>query len=409
MAAPASAQGEAGSLNPCRHCGRTFNPKSLVKHQRVCQRLQFSKRPVFDSGRQRAEGSDVPFGATLRPGAVPNATKNKNNWRAKHREFVETIRNARAAVRAMRRGEPLPPPPPPADNPDYVYCSSCHRNFNPQAAARHIPFCKTRKKEQGEPMSYLGSSVDNSYGSKISTGKQYAKSVPKPKPKPKPRINSAVFIKRSNPGKARPQPTQQPILDPFHGIPYSSYDYDSPIPTRNTTGPISNSCVFPSQNYMGSSSPRVYQDQPCIFSGTGLTPSTVHGYSYGPRHRVRQTGIKARPISAKYRHMNGRKSSLDSLDTADLQDGFSISLPPMSDYRSHTPQRFTSKAMPRHTRMHYSNPGIGSHGNRKSTRSINIEQLCHRCGDSYPDTTSKFCCNCGIKRSLGIGVTSGIY
>lgn len=41
----------------------------------------------------------------------------KSNWRAKHEDFINTVRAARGVSIAMQRGEPLPPPPPPSLNP----------------------------------------------------------------------------------------------------------------------------------------------------------------------------------------------------------------------------------------------------------------------------------------------------
>ncbi|XP_070538142.1 zinc finger C2HC domain-containing protein 1A-like isoform X2 [Ptychodera flava] len=392
--AAALARGEAGPLNPCRYCGRTFNPTSHVKHERICQRMQFKKRPIFDSGRQRASGSDIPFGATLRPGRRLQTTGSKNNWRARHKEFIETIRNARAAVRAMRRGDPLPPPPPPADNPDYVYCTSCHRSFNPNAAKRHIPMCKARKRERGEPVSYLGRSVGQGYGSKISTGRE-------------PRIKSASFHKRGNVNekqkKSTSYHTNQPIVDPFHDVPYN---YDTPIPTRKSVGPVSNSTVFPANGFMGSTSPRIYQDQPCVFSSTGLTPAVVHGNSYEPSARFSQGFGKPRSISAKYRHMNSRKPSNDNTEMVNISDGFHINLPPMSPQHNSPSRKYTSKATPRYGKTRY---GIGALSKSTEGVNVNVDSHCHRCGDSYPDMTTRFCCNCGVQRSLGFGMVSGVH
>lgn len=41
----------------------------------------------------------------------------KSNWRAKHEDFINTVRAARGVSVAMQRGDPLPPPPPPSINP----------------------------------------------------------------------------------------------------------------------------------------------------------------------------------------------------------------------------------------------------------------------------------------------------
>ncbi|XP_069792207.1 LOW QUALITY PROTEIN: zinc finger C2HC domain-containing protein 1A-like [Narcine bancroftii] len=66
-----------------------------------------------------------------------------SNWRQKHQEFLDTIRNARVATHAMKKGLPLPLPPPPATTPDYIECPYCNRRFNETAVERHINFCRT--------------------------------------------------------------------------------------------------------------------------------------------------------------------------------------------------------------------------------------------------------------------------
>lgn len=46
-------------LSPCAICGRTFNPITLKKHVRICEKTASKKRKVFDSSRQRREGTDL--------------------------------------------------------------------------------------------------------------------------------------------------------------------------------------------------------------------------------------------------------------------------------------------------------------------------------------------------------------
>ncbi|CAM9629443.1 unnamed protein product [Lampetra fluviatilis] len=126
---------------PCSVCGRTFAPQSLKKHINVCRKQATKKRKVFDSQRQRFDGTEI---STLKPklaSAKPLPQK-KSNWRQEHEEFVKTIRAAKGVTQALKEGGPLPPPPPPSLNPDYVQCPCCQRRFNEGAAERHIMFCK---------------------------------------------------------------------------------------------------------------------------------------------------------------------------------------------------------------------------------------------------------------------------
>lgn len=81
--------------------------------------------------------------------AAISASPNKNNnWRAKHEDFIKTIRAAKQMQAYVAKGGKLSdlPPPPPSENPDYVQCPHCSRRFNEAAATRHIPICQSINK-----------------------------------------------------------------------------------------------------------------------------------------------------------------------------------------------------------------------------------------------------------------------
>ncbi|XP_065191404.1 zinc finger C2HC domain-containing protein 1A-like isoform X1 [Sycon ciliatum] len=152
---------------PCGICGRTFYPEVLARHQGICQKSAAKKRKVFDSRKARIQGTDMEKamveaqfrkkttveepsakgGKSRRPGGGHEDRAiegKKNNWRTQHENFIAAIRGAREVTKAMKTGAPLPPPPPPAENPDYVKCDFCTRRFKPEAAERHIPFCRDK-------------------------------------------------------------------------------------------------------------------------------------------------------------------------------------------------------------------------------------------------------------------------
>ncbi|XP_078665212.1 zinc finger C2HC domain-containing protein 1A-like isoform X1 [Branchiostoma floridae x Branchiostoma belcheri] len=148
------------NLQPCSTCGRTFVPEVLVKHTRICQKNAQKKRKVFDSGRMRAQGTDIPVNKTQRTQPLGTQPKTKNHlvsnqttpstkqskWRQQHEDFIRSIRAAKETDMAIKTGKPLPPPPPPAINPDYVQCPHCEKRFNETAAERHIPWCAEQTK-----------------------------------------------------------------------------------------------------------------------------------------------------------------------------------------------------------------------------------------------------------------------
>ncbi|KAK5850166.1 hypothetical protein PBY51_014437 [Eleginops maclovinus] len=136
-------------LVECKTCKRCFFPKVLAKHTKICQKSAAKRRKVFDSSRQRAEGTDIPTLKPIKPKSQSSSSSGKaeppkkpSNWRKKHEDFIATIRAAKGLTQVMKDGGPLPPPPPPTYDPDYVQCPFCERRFNQGAAERHIKFCQ---------------------------------------------------------------------------------------------------------------------------------------------------------------------------------------------------------------------------------------------------------------------------
>ncbi|KAK5613304.1 hypothetical protein CRENBAI_023988 [Crenichthys baileyi] len=54
----------AEDLSQCKTCKRCFFPKVLEKHAKICQKTATKRRKIFDSSRQRAEGTEI---STLKP------------------------------------------------------------------------------------------------------------------------------------------------------------------------------------------------------------------------------------------------------------------------------------------------------------------------------------------------------
>ncbi|XP_067901812.1 zinc finger C2HC domain-containing protein 1B-like, partial [Heterodontus francisci] len=129
------------NLVPCRNCGRSFDPNNLERHEAICSKVTNKKKRVFNSYKQRAAGTGL---STVRgPSAAKLHSLPVSHWRQQHEDFINSIRSARLATDAVKKGLPLPPPPPPSINPDYIECPYCNRRFNETAAERHINFCKT--------------------------------------------------------------------------------------------------------------------------------------------------------------------------------------------------------------------------------------------------------------------------
>ena len=64
-------------LSPCTICGRKFAPATLIKHVGICQKMQTKKRRIFDSSKQRREGTDLADFLPKNFGLPQNKTQHK--------------------------------------------------------------------------------------------------------------------------------------------------------------------------------------------------------------------------------------------------------------------------------------------------------------------------------------------
>ncbi|CAH0563983.1 unnamed protein product [Brassicogethes aeneus] len=148
-------------LAPCQTCGRTFLPSPLRKHEKICQKNAAKKRRVFNSLKQRVEGTDLAafhMNQVLKPVLCqppPQETHKPkpSKWKEKHLELVTAIRAARGAAddspgSTAKRATGIG-----AGN---ERCPSCDRQFGPKAFDRHVEWCKEHKARiQKSPASNL--------------------------------------------------------------------------------------------------------------------------------------------------------------------------------------------------------------------------------------------------------------
>ncbi|KAK6111802.1 zinc-finger of a C2HC-type family protein [Brugia pahangi] len=168
--------GENEKVYPCEICGRNFVKNSLMKHEVICQKMVKAKRKVFDSGKQRATGSDITIDNVINArkereklgGTFPRP---KTSWREKHETFVNAVSTSKQTNNSLRADTPFSVVPKVRIEDlvyismaycllagfgllafnlmNYVKCEYCERSFNKAAAERHIPFCKTQQKKKG--------------------------------------------------------------------------------------------------------------------------------------------------------------------------------------------------------------------------------------------------------------------
>jgi hypothetical protein len=67
---------------PCRSCGRKFNPVSLQKHAKICQKVFQEKRKEFNVAEQRKTDDQTTMDREQRFMGKKKATKNQSRERA---------------------------------------------------------------------------------------------------------------------------------------------------------------------------------------------------------------------------------------------------------------------------------------------------------------------------------------
>ncbi|XP_069107062.1 zinc finger C2HC domain-containing protein 1A-like isoform X2 [Argopecten irradians] len=395
---------------PCKICGRQFVPESLAKHQPICAKSAKSKRKVFDSTKQRAEGTEISY-RQMKQAQKKEVKPPRSNWRAQHQDFINTIRSAKDVTKAMERGEALPPPPPPSINPDYIQCPHCGRRFNQQAAERHMEFCKNQQRKlpsKPQPNANAKAKMDarNSYqppklkGRGVSSGMTSspsgynspgARGMTSSSGYSSPGVKGTPASTRGTPGtKASPSTGtgRTPISTTGSG-------YGSGRTSTGATGsgygrqPASRGRPSPSTNQYQASD---YDDSPPI----GLEGSAV---GHAPAGRVFRTGRNSAAYNdAKRGSRPGSTGMPKSKSSSSVRvvaggsrsPGFGTSSPSM-------PSGFLGGISRESESGYYSssseNELHSQYGNKQ-----NVSRFCHECGTKYPVSTAKFCCECGIKR-----------
>ncbi|EDW60687.2 putative uncharacterized protein DDB_G0277255 isoform X2 [Drosophila virilis] len=171
-------------LTPCPNCSRTFNLNALRKHVVVCEKMTTKKRKIFDSSRQRREGTSLSTYVLPKNFGLPNAEKapGVHTPPAASREAstmssgsqpqeaspLPTRRKGKAdtARASLRKGAgataaaaehpaaAAPAAPAAAAPPRSITkrlkdsasdrCPHCERSFNPKAYDRHVEWCKEK-------------------------------------------------------------------------------------------------------------------------------------------------------------------------------------------------------------------------------------------------------------------------
>ncbi|XP_064597788.1 zinc finger C2HC domain-containing protein 1B-like [Liolophura sinensis] len=364
---------------PCPFCGRKFIPESLERHKGPCQKSTAKKRKVFDSSKQRTIEGELNL-KQLKQSQKKEVPVKKNNWRAKHQDFINSIRAAKNAQVAVASGGPLPPPPPPSINPDYVQCPHCSRRFNETAAERHIPFCKEQQKR-------LGNKPSPNPNAKAKQNARLQYQAPRPKSK----HTSAA----ADPGAApsgirapgyRSTGTVSSRAGRMGGSASSDSDYrQSPGTSRN-----SNQSVYGSSDDVDN-----YGRIPAPGSASGRALRT--GRDARAYEEARKDAKMRRPPGGTMNKYGGGQNSPGSNKPGALrgpQRGYSQTSVG-SRSQSNSSNAYSSPEQNYGSSESNGYYGGGSSAGRQGSAGA---RFCHECGTKYPVYTAKFCCECGVRR-----------
>nr|XP_022328309.1 zinc finger C2HC domain-containing protein 1A-like isoform X1 [Crassostrea virginica] len=446
---------------PCRQCGRQFVPESLAKHEPSCIKAAHKKRKVFDSSKQRSEGTEITY-KQIKQAQKKEVKPPRSNWRAKHEDFINTVRAARGVSVAMQRGEPLPPPPPPSINPDYVQCPYCSRRFNEKAAERHINFCKTQQqripnKPKADPHAMAKQNVRT----------QYQPPKPKTKTESSPGYGGAGF--RGSPGTQMgrgagrstgtggtpPSVTGRQTNSYARGrsttTTTSTYQQTTPRIEQYITGKKSNTVNQEAKSQQASHLPKAVKFTASLppkcpnireerISESNIPPNEQ---MTGSAFTADSSGVVwAKPIVHKRMleplrngHDLGSENGDDSLFDGNGRalrtgrDGRALKEARREIHSAGLKNTSNNRLMRRHksagATKGSNSPGVIHYGmkesesgyyssssendhmnsysnvnsiNRKNSLGAGGAKFCHECGTKYPLSEAKFCCECGVKR-----------
>ncbi|KAI6659272.1 Zinc finger C2HC domain-containing protein 1A [Oopsacas minuta] len=343
-------------LSSCPCCGRNFHPDVIDRHVGICQKNKQNsmKRRTFDSSKMRARDTEIEKLNEERkflPSHMrekPKLPAKKSNWKAKHDEFIRTIRGARGgdgSDYASQRDAPK------FENPDYVQCEICSRRFNEAAAERHIPFCKEQQNRLKQKGCNQASAAD-----RVTKRTQYKAPVPK---------SSQKRALIPTPKQTRTRPLHEDT-DTDH---ISTQQYDRRIARGER------------------SRGETHQD---LSSTRDINRDKRHPYT------------KNNERTNDHETMIDRKSSHNS--GYDMTSGTSMSNTESSQSVQHV--RGYPSQLPTLRNKSHSASSVGSNGSNGSSNRIiplneygtPMSKFCYECGGSYPVPQAKFCCECGTRR-----------
>ncbi|XP_077538935.1 uncharacterized protein LOC144151691 isoform X4 [Haemaphysalis longicornis] len=443
---PSSSMEDVGppqsALAPCSICGRTFRPDALLRHEQICQKAKAKQRKVFDSSKQRIEGTEIKNVPKQKPptpkrspsgGKQPYTRKQRQakpkartNWKEKHEELIRTIRAARGEDVGPSTGETTngTSGSRPAVPAGYVECPSCNRNFSDRAADRHIAWCQEKKnripkspasaeaverlkartkykvpvpgKKNGtvSPSGSQGSKDGTSSRLGVDRGHQRTKSSP-----------STLDTSTGAAGdKAKKTVLQRRVKQ-------------MPVPAKpkqvKAAGVMKFKEKFP--NHVSSPYRYAADDSYDPYKKADMQMrELIRGSTIVPKNPRTVPGVRTGGLNNNSSSTNGNVS--DSTSYTSTNSGSENKLDEEMNYlnskfaelsRPGFAGEFTNNWAKRMTEnaalsVHDHEPPVSSSGSDGSLQGLGLDPKvpyrCHQCGTMYPVSVAKFCCECGARR-----------
>ncbi|CAH0563982.1 unnamed protein product [Brassicogethes aeneus] len=431
-------------LAPCQTCGRTFLPSPLRKHEKICQKNAAKKRRVFNSLKQRVEGTDLAafhMNQVLKPVLCqppPQETHKPkpSKWKEKHLELVTAIRAARGAAddspgSTAKRATGIG-----AGN---ERCPSCDRQFGPKAFDRHVEWCKEHKARiQKSPASNLAAKerleartkyrVPPLNKSKRSLTREKYKESPTSINSPEVKSYSTTTLSRT-PSIRKPNSVANVRKKPEEKMPALEKHQLQPAKVEGTKS-VKDKKGLPILKKQMSFEPtpkpvlKSKEDVNNYFNNTRGTPD---------KEVIRsEESLKPEDLFAvddemfeeykKYEEMylkEKEKGSVSNKKCKPKLENFGILTasedehsPQITNLANDSAYGSLQRKTPKHRSRAAKLAPLEPPKRPDSTSSSGSEQIapkecnqklskfCHECGNKYPVTSAKFCVECGVKRLI---------
>ncbi|XP_077487456.1 uncharacterized protein LOC144098576 isoform X2 [Amblyomma americanum] len=413
------------ALAPCSICGRTFRPDALTRHEQICLKTKSKQRKVFDSSKQRIEGTEIKNAPKLTSPAPKPKPKAKTNWKEKHEELIRTIRAARGedAGSPDDRGTNGSRPTVPAG---YVECPSCGRNFSDRAADRHIAWCQEKKSRipkspaSAEAVERLKArtkykvptpgkkngtvSPSGSQGSKdgsrsrlgVERNHQRTKSSPSMLDANKATMDKAKKTTVNRRVKQIPAPAK-PKQVKTGGVMKFKEKFPNHVscPYRyaadDTYDPYKKADMQMRELIRGSTlAPKNPRTVPGVRTGGLSNSSSVNGNGSDSNSYTSTNSGSENKLDEEMNYLNSKFAELS-------RPGFT------GEFTNNWAKRMNENTVATHL-LHDHDAQVSSSGSDGSLQGVGhsldtkVPYLCHQCGTMYPVSAAKFCCECGARR-----------